>query len=81
MLQFDAELLRRRFDFAVAVAETANHNADEKDGDDERKDADDDGAAEPRVPGQNLDTRRGTSARETGRVNNRRLCELKMCQS
>ena len=78
MLQFNAELLRRRFDFAVAVAETANHNADEKDGNDEGKDADNHGAAEPRAPGQNLETRencRGMSARETGRVNNQRLCE------
>ncbi len=55
MLQFNAELLRRRFNLAVAVAEASDCNAYEEDGDNEGKDAGDDGAAEPRAPGQNLE--------------------------
>lgn len=67
MLQFNAEFLRCRFNLAVAVAKTANHNADEKDGDNEGKDADNDGAAEPRAPGQNLETRKNRKRDEFAR--------------
>ncbi len=55
VLQLNAKLLRSRFNLAVAVAEAPDRNANEKDGDDEGKDAGDDGAAEPRAPGQDLE--------------------------